>query len=88
MRSLSIVTLKGPADDADVGRWPWAGFSLARLWCGIHTEVSRCLGSTRNGVTDLGCDLELVCNDNEAVLSKGRKPEIHIPGIWLIYSLQ
>ena len=24
------------------------------LWCGGHTEVGRYLGSTRNGVTDLG----------------------------------
>ena len=32
----------------------------------VSTEVCRYLGSTRKGVTDTGCDLELVCN--EAVL--------------------
>ena len=52
-----------------MGRSPRAVFSL---WCGVHTEVGRYLGSTRNGVKDLGCDLELVYNDNEAVRSRGR----------------
>ena len=29
-------------------------FSLVWLWCGGHTEVGPYLGSTRNGVADLG----------------------------------
>ena len=39
------------------------------------------LGSTRNGVKDLECDPKVVCNDNvndiEAVVSRGRGPDIH-----------
>ena len=42
--------------------------------------MSKYLGSTRNGVTDLGCDLDLVYN--EAVQSRGKGPGIHLgPGI-------
>ena len=56
--------------DANVGRWPRAGFFLAWLWCGTHTEVGRYLRSARNGGTDLGVTLNL-CERNEAVLSRG-----------------
>ena len=42
----------------------WGGapgrFSLVWVWCGVHAEVGGYLGSTWNGLTDLGCDLELV----------------------------
>ena len=48
---------------------------LVRLWHRVHTEVSRYLGSTRNGVTDLGCGLEVVCN--EAVLYRRRVPGVY-----------
>ena len=36
--------------------------------------MSQYLGSTRNGVTGVGCDLEVVCN--EAVLPREREPGI------------
>ena len=62
----SIPTVSG------VGRTPQVSF-LVWLWCGVHIEVGRYLGSTRNGVKDLGCDLELVCN--EAVLFRRREPD-------------
>ena len=61
-----------------MGRAPRAGFSLVRLWCGVQIEGGRYPGSTRNGATGLGCDLELVYN--KAVLStreRGRQPVIH-----------
>ena len=67
---------KYTAVDANVGRWPRAGsFSLLWLWRGVHTEVGRLLGFTRNTVVDLGCDHELVCN--EPVLSREIGPGIH-----------
>ena len=51
--------------------------SLVWLWRGLHTQVGRCLGSTRNKVADLvRCDVELVYN--EAVLSRRRRSGIHI----------
>ena len=50
-------------------------FFLVWLWCGLHTEVGRYFGPTRNRLTDLGCDLEIVCN--EAGLSRGRGPGTH-----------
>ena len=46
-----------------------------RLWCELYTEVGRYLGSTQNGVTDLGCDLEV--GYKEAALSRERGPGIH-----------
>ena len=38
--------------------------------------VGRYLGPTRNGVADLGCDLELV--HIEAELSRGRRPGLDV----------
>ena len=46
------------------------------LWCGGHAEVGRYLRSTRNRVTDLGSDLQFVCN--EAVPPRGRGLGIHM----------
>ena len=43
-----------PAVDANFGADAPGSFSLVWLWCGVHTEVGWCLGSTRNGVPDLG----------------------------------
>ena len=50
--------------------------------------MGRYLGPTRNEVTDLGCDLELAYNDNEALLSRGRGPGIRsLRDIYLIFNL-
>ena len=42
-----------------MGRGPSHVSSLVRLWRGVHAEGGRYLGSTRNGVTDLGVTLNL-----------------------------
>ena len=47
--------------------------------------MSRYLGWTRNGVTGLGCNLELV--HDEAVLSRGRVPGIHMDRICKLLSI-
>lgn len=44
------------------------------MYNGLRNEVGRYLGPTRNGVTDLGCDLEHVYG--KAVLPRGRGPGI------------
>ena len=68
-------------EDTKVGRTPRAGFlscSVVMWSTYIHNEIGWYLGSTPNGVTDLGCDLGLVYN--EAVLYtryRGRGPGIH-----------
>ena len=46
------------------------------VWSAVHTEVGRYLGSTRNEMTDLACDLELAYN--EAVPSRETEPGIHV----------
>ena len=64
-----------PYNSAVLNGLTWGGCPKQVLSCGcgveyIHTEVCHNLGSTRNVATDLGCGLELVCN--EAELSRGR----------------
>lgn len=36
------------------------GWVVAVVYYGVHTDVGRYLGPTRNGAADLGRDLELV----------------------------
>ena len=55
------------------GGYPWQVLSL--VWCGVHAKVGRCFGSAQNGVADLGFESEVM--SNEAVLSRGREPDIH-----------
>ena len=76
----------------NVCRTPREGFYSVLLWRRVHNKVGPYLGPTRNGVADLGGDLER--GDNEAVPTRGRGPDIHryhlqytIPGTYVLQQL-
>ena len=64
--------------DGNVGRCPGQISVVRGCGVGAHAEVARYLGSTRNEVDLTFGDLVLVCKNNEAVRSGGKKPGIRI----------
>ena len=63
------------------------GTVLSSMAVGVEYKPRWDGTSTRNGVTDLECDLVLVCNGNEAVLSKARAPGVGIVAVYLLQKL-